>query len=340
MSALPAVPLIPSVTLDQLREARDILLQESAAIQSASRHLGTTFCDAAEALRACTGAVVITGVGKAGLIGAKFAATLSSTGTRAFFMHPVEAVHGDLGCVRPGDVVVALSNSGETDELLRIAPAISNAGATLISITSRSTSSLGRASDIVIEFGSHAEAGVLGLAPSTTTTVMLAVADALALVVSRRRGFTRDQFAAVHPAGALGRQFRTVSDIMRSGDAVRIASQSETVRGVFTATNAGGRRTGAVMLVDDEGRLSGLFTDSDFVRLVAARRESQLDACISEVMTCRPKTVRPDAPMTEAIDLLSKHRISELPVIDAECRPVGLIDITDVISFMPEERPE
>jgi arabinose-5-phosphate isomerase len=245
-----------------------------------------------------------------------------------------------LGSVRAGDVVLALSNSGETEELCRLLPIVGKLGVSLIAITSRESSTLGSASDIVIRLGHIIEAGQFGLAPTTSTTAMLALGDALALVVSRARGFTPQQFATFHPAGTLGKKLQTICDVMRQGEQLRIAAESATVREVFVGHRISGRRTGAVMLVDAEGRLSGLFTDSDLVRLLEARREKQLDRPIWEVMTASPKRVSCRAPLGDAIALLSQHRISELPVTDDESHPVGLIDITDVISLMPEERLE
>jgi arabinose-5-phosphate isomerase len=336
MSAAPA-EFIPCSEVEQLREARDILRQEADAIGQLSRRVDTSFCAAVALLRQCAGAVVVTGIGKAGLIGQKIAATLSSTGTRAFFLHPAEAVHGDLGCVAAGDVVLALSNSGESEEIVRLLPLLKKIGVPVIAITGKETSALGSQADVAVTLGPIREAGQFGLAPTTSTTVMLALGDALALVVSRSRGFTRQDFALRHPAGSLGRQLQCAREIMRQGDQLRIAPETATVRDDMRKP---GRRTGAVMLVDADGRLSGLFTDSDLVRLLETRRENQVDLPISEVMTHRPKTVTADSPLADAIGILSQYRISELPVVDAAGRPIGLIDITDLIGLVPEEKPE
>ena len=334
---ISAEPLSP---FEQLREARDILQQEGQAVLDLGRRLDATFCAAVEAVAGCRGTVIVTGMGKAGHIGRKLAATLSSTGTRAQYLHPAEAVHGDLGAVCGDDVVLALSHSGETDELLRIIPLVRQMGATVLSITAKATSSLGRQSDITLAMGHCREAGQLGLAPTTSTTVMLALGDALALVVSRSKGFSRQQFALFHPAGALGQKLRCVGDIMRQGTQLRIAPCTSAVRDVFVNMRTTGRRTGAVMLVDGEGRLAGLFTDSDLVKLLEARRDDQIDRPIEEVMTRSPRTTWPEAPLTDAIDILSQYRISELPVIDGDGHPVGLLDITDVIGLMPEQTEE
>lgn len=340
MSCLPSPEFIPCSEVEQLREAREILRHASQAVADLSRRLDTRFCSAVRLLEQCAGSVVVTGMGKAGLIGRKLAATLSSTGTRALFLHPAEAVHGDLGCVRRDDVVLALSNSGETEEICRLLPLLARMETPIVAITGRLSSTLGQAAAITLELGPLREAGQFGLAPTTSTTAMLALGDALALVVSRTRGFTRQQFGQFHPAGSLGRQLQSVGEAMRSGDQLRIAPETATIREVFVNIRKTGRRTGAVMLVDGDGRLSGLFTDSDLVRLLENRRESEIDLPIAGAMTARPKTIAPDAPLVDAINLLSQHHISELPVIDAEGRPVGLVDITDLIGLMPEERVE
>ncbi|MSR59149.1 MAG: KpsF/GutQ family sugar-phosphate isomerase [Planctomycetaceae bacterium] len=340
MSSLPAHQFIPFGDVDQLREARHVLREASQAIAELSQRLDTRFCAAARLIETCEGAVVVTGMGKAGLIGRKITATLSSTGTRALFLHPAEAVHGDLGCVRKGDVALALSNSGETEELCRLLPILDQFGVPIVAITGRATSTLGKSATVTLELGRLREAGELGLAPTTSTTAMLALGDALALVVSRTRGFTRGQFGMFHPAGHLGKQLQCVRDLMRGGDQLRVAPETATIREVFVNRRKAGRRTGAVMLLDDEGRLSGIFTDSDLVRLLENRRESQIDEAISGAMTHCPKTIYAEAPLVDAVNLLSQHHISELPVIDSERRPIGLVDITDLISLMPEERAE
>jgi len=338
MSAFPAHDLISLSEVEQLRDARDMLRHTSEVIGELSRGLDTRFCEAVRLLQECHGAAVVTGMGKAGLIGRKLAATLSSTGTRALFLHPAEAVHGDVGCVRPDDVVLALSNSGESEELLRLLPAFHRIKAPIIAITARESSTLGRAAAVVLPLGRISDAGQFGLAPTTSTSAMLALGDALAMGASRARGFTRQQFGLNHPAGALGRQLQTVREVMRSGDNLRIAPESCTIRETLVGIRKPGRRTGAVMLVDSAGVLAGLFTDSDLVRMLEERRESEIDKPIAEVMTQSPKTIHPDAPLADAVGLLSKYHISELPVVDLEHRPVGLIDITDVIELMPEQR--
>lgn len=336
MSAVAERSVVPVTQFEQLREATAILNREASAILELARQLDTRFCKALELLAGCAGCVIVTGVGKAGLIGQKIAATLCSTGTRAYFVHPTEALHGDLGCVGPNDVWLILSNSGETEELCRLLPIIRSQQQAIIAITASDASTLGIQADVTICLGRLIEAGAHGLAPSTTTTAMLALGDALALVVSQMKQFTPKQFAAYHPGGSLGRRLASVRDVMRPIDQVRVANESATIREVFIGLSRPGRRTGAVILVDESGRLSGLFTDSDLARLLEHRRDEQFDRPISEVMTIRPLTVGVDAIFEEALQLLGAKHVSELPVINEDGCPVGMIDITDVIGLGKE----
>ena len=331
--------VVPFTHLEQLREARAILALEGSALTELSQQLDLRFCAAVDLLATCRGCVIVTGVGKAGLIGQKTAATLSSTGTRAYFLHPTEALHGDLGCVGAEDVWLVFSNSGETEELTRLLPIIRSQQQPLIAVTASDASTLGAQADATICLGRLIEAGAHGLAPSTSTTAMLAIGDALALVASQRKQFTPRQFAAFHPGGSLGRRLASVKDVMRPAEQVRIAFETATIREVFVSLSRPGRRTGAVMLVDEQGKLSGLFTDSDLARLLEQRRDDQFDRPISEVMTVRPLTVRPDAILEEALQLLSAKHVSELPVVDADDVPLGMIDITDVIGLGKDTKP-
>jgi arabinose-5-phosphate isomerase len=334
-----AEALVPFTRLEQLRHAKDVLRAEAEAVATLAERLDGAFCEAAELLDAA-GGVVVTGMGKAGLIGAKIAATLASLGVRARTLHPAEAVHGDLGGLHREDVVLALSHSGETEELVRLLPILRRIGLPVVAVTASASSSLGRAADVTLPLGRIVEAGPFGLAPTTSTTVMLALGDALAVVIAKRRGFTPQQFAVFHPAGNLGRRLARVGEIMRTGNELRIASEERTIRDVFATLARPGRRTGAVMLVDHEGRLSGLFTDSDLARLLECRRESQLDRPIREAMTRSPITIQPEMTLGDVVELLSARKFSELPVIDSDGRPVGLIDITDVLPLLPEDRRE
>lgn len=332
MSALPHRERVPFTQFEQLREAREILRLEADALQAVSHRLDTTFCEAVELLQKCRGRVIILGMGKAGLIGRKIAATMSSTGTRAQFLHPADAVHGDLGAMHPDDVVLILSNSGETDEIIRLIPMLRRSGNPVIAMTGREQSTLSRGADVTICLGRLSEVG-FGLAPTTSTTAMLAVGDALAMVACRVRGFTPQQFALYHPAGSLGQKVRTVREVMRTDGQLRFAAVTQTVRDVFSGIRKPGRRTGAVMLLDEHGSLTGLFTDSDLAKLLETRRDTQLDRPISEVMTRNPFTIGPDALLAEAVEILSTHHLSELPVVDESGHPEGMLDITDVIGL-------
>lgn len=337
MDSAAATRIIPHSHVEQLRQARAVLRVEADALYSMAGRLDSQFCSAVELLFHCTGHVVVTGMGKAGLIGQKISATLSSTGTQSIFLHPAEAVHGDLGCLHDDDVLLALSNSGETGELIGLLPFVQQSRIPMVAVTASAKSTLGSSADFVIELGPLGEAGLHGLAPTTSTTAMLAVGDALALVVSERKGFTPQQFAVFHPGGSLGNQLKPLSEVMRTADELRIESERATIRDVYINLHKPGRRTGAVMLVDDEGRLSGLFTDSDFARLWEQRREIQIDRPIREVMTAHPITIPATALLCEAVDILTGKKVSELPVVDDAGKPIGLIDITDVIGLLPTD---
>ena len=321
---------------EQLRAAREIVRREAAGVWKVSYRLNSLFCEAVKLLYTCKGGAIVTGMGKAGLIGQKIAATLSSTGTRAHFMHPAEAFHGDLGSIHPDDVVVMLTQSGETAEVVQLLPSLREFGVPLIAITASNSSTVGRAANVVIELGDLEEVCSLGLAPSTSTTAMLAVGDALALVLSKMRNFQADDFARFHPGGALGRKLSRVDDIMRPLAECRTASDDLTVREVIVACTRPGRRSGAIMLTDKAGRLTGLFTDSDLARLFERRDEGALDRPIRDVMAAEPTMVRSGTRVGDAVVVLAQRKFSELPVVDKLSRPIGLIDVTDVVGLKAE----
>jgi len=331
--------IIPYGQFELLREAREIIDEEARALVCVAAGLDDEFCKAVDLLCECRGNVVASGMGKAGLIARKLAATLSSTGTPAHFLHPAEALHGDLGCLGTNDVLLVLSNSGETEEVCRILPLVGGFGIPIVAITATRTSTLGSTASATIELGRLREAGLHSLAPSTSTTAMLAVGDALALVVGRRKGLTPQQFAHFHAGGSLGNRFKTVGEIMRKGDALRVAVDTASIREVFTTVSRPGRRTGAVVLVNESGHLSGLFTDSDLAKLLERRYDERLDRPISESMTHQPLTVRPETLLVEAVEILSKNHISELPVVNEKGCPVGIVDITDVVSVIRLSEP-
>ena len=312
-----------------LNVARNVLRQESAAIASQAKTLDSSFCDAVSLLLDCAGNVIVSGMGKAGLIGQKLAATFASTGTPAYFLHPAEAIHGDLGRIRKHDTILILSNSGKTDEVLKIIPSLKEFGTPIISIT-KSGSPLALSSDTVLEIAVQNEAGPLNLAPSNSTAVMLALGDALAFAVSENRSFNEKDFARFHPGGTLGMKLSPVEDYMRPLSECRIVNAGKTVLQALKESNIPGRRTGAVFLVRDDFTLAGIFTDSDFAKLIARKGESALSFSIDDVMVRSPKSVHIGEKMARAIDLLEATKISQLPVLDEMGRPVGILDKTDL----------
>jgi arabinose-5-phosphate isomerase len=333
-------PLPIGQAADRLDYARQVVRAEAAALEQVAERLGDSFLRAVELIYNCAGRIAITGTGKSSDVGQKIAGTLNSTGTRAYVLDATRAMHGDLGMVHSDDVVLILSHSGESEEIVRLLAPLRALAKAILALTGNDRSTLARNADVAIVLGPVEEVCPLGLAPSTSTTAMMAVGDALAFVLCRMRSFSRQDFARFHPAGSLGRKLLEVEAVMRRGSDLRIAAASATVRQVFAQVRRRGRRTGAVILIDEEGRLSGLFTDSDLARLFEQRRDDVFDGPISEVMTRSPLTVPQGSLVADAVDLLRRHRISELPVLDRAGRPVGLLDITDVLGFLPAEEVE
>jgi arabinose-5-phosphate isomerase len=324
---------------EQLRLARQIVRTEGQTLLALAERLGEEFCRATALIQAARGSVIVSGMGKAGLIGQKIAATLASTGTRSHFVHPAEAIHGDLGRVHADDVALVLSFSGQTEEVVRILPPLAQLGLPIIGVTGQPTSALGKAAAVILDLGAIREACPLGLAPTASTTAMLALGDALALVLSRLRQFSPADFAKNHPGGSLGRKLSRVEEAMRPLVQCRLASETQTLRQTLVAQSRPGRRTGAVMVTDAAGKLVGIFTDSDLARLLEANRDAAIDGPLATVMTRTPTTVVAGTLLTAACDLLSRRKLSELPVVDAEGRPLGLIDITDVLGASAEPVP-
>ncbi|HJZ57846.1 MAG TPA: KpsF/GutQ family sugar-phosphate isomerase, partial [Gemmataceae bacterium] len=314
---------------------RRVLRAEAASLDVVAGRLDDSFETVADLLFCCRGRVAVTGIGKSADVGQKLVGTFNSTGTRAYLLDATRAVHGDLGAVHPDDVALLLSHSGESEELLRLVGPLRKLASALSAITGSAESTLARVADAAIVYGPVREACPLALAPSTSTTVMLALGDALAFTLLEQRQFTAEEFARYHPAGSLGRKLASVGESMRRGAELRIAPASETVRAVFARVRHEGRRTGAIMLVDADGRLAGLFTDSDLARLFENRADESLDAPIERVMTKKPVVIGPEARMAEAIDILRARKFSELPVVDPDGRPVGMLDITDLIGLDP-----
>ncbi len=332
----------PAATADGLLDyARRVLRAEAAGLELVARRLDNAFLQAVDILLRVTGEgagrIAVTGTGKSADVGLKIVGTLNSTGARAYFLDATKAVHGDLGMVHPDDAVLVLSHSGESEEILRLLGPLRTLAKTLIALTGGAGSTLARKADVAVVYGPLDEVCPLGLAPSASTTAMIALGDALAFVLSRERQFTREDFARFHPAGSLGRKLLKVEAAMRQGGELRVAPATDTVRTVFAQARRRGRRSGAVILIDDDGRLSGLFTDSDLARLIEARREEALDRPIAEVMTHDPLTAVVGSRVLDAVEVLRRHKISELPVVDADGRPVGLLDVTDLIGSLPAE---
>ena len=321
-----------------LKMAGDIIKQESQALSRLSKTVPDGLSDAIDLILKCEGAVIVTGMGKAGLIGQKISASLASTGTRSHFLHPAEAVHGDLGRVGPNDVLLMLSNSGETAEIVNLLPSLQKLGVKIISMMSQLSCTLARNSTVALDYGRLPEACSLGLAPTTSTTMMMALGDALVLTLANLRQFRAIDFAKFHPGGSLGKKLSTVNDIMRPVEQCRVAHEAKTVREVYIESATSHRRVGVILLTDDNGKLTGLFTDSDLGRILEAGDDSRLSQPISEVMTRKPFTVRSKSKTQIAVEILAAQNISELPVVNSSGCPIGILDITDVVNLFPVEK--
>ncbi|HUB24946.1 MAG TPA: KpsF/GutQ family sugar-phosphate isomerase [Tepidisphaeraceae bacterium] len=312
---------------------RQVIQTEGAAVRQMADCIGEDFVRAVNMVLDCPGAVLATGVGKAGIIARKLSSTLASTGTPSHVLSAADAVHGDLGSIRQGDLIVILSSSGESDEILRVANLVRKLGHPIIAATASRQSTLGKSASVVLEMGKVIEACPLGLAPSASTTALLALCDALALTVMKLRKFGPEDFAMFHPAGQLGRQLLKVGEAMtfRRGENLPVASDALSVRQVMHDTSAIKRRPGAVILVSADGRISGIFTDADLRRLLTDSDTSVLDKPMHQVMTRHPSRVREGALASEAMALMRQKRIDELPVVNDRDEPVGLIDVQDLV---------
>jgi len=309
--------------------ARDVLAVEARAIAALGERLGASFVDAVRLVLACSGRVVVCGVGKSGHVGRKLAATLASTGTPAFFVHPTEASHGDLGMITADDVVIMLSNSGETDELVALAPHIRRSGAKLVALTGNERSSLARGADVHLDAAVDSEACPLGLAPSASTTAALALGDALALALLDARGFSADDFARAHPGGALGRRLLTrVRDVMRTGDELPRVPASATL--ADAVIEMGGKGMGMTVVLHDDDRVAGIFTDGDLRR--AVERGVDFSATrVDAVMTVKPRSIAPDALAAECVERMETlPRVMQLIVVDSGGRLAGALHMHDL----------
>lgn len=316
-----------------LEYGREILLEESRALAQVASLIGESFYQAIQLIleHPKDGRIIISGMGKAGYVGQKISATLSSLGFPSFFIHPGDAVHGDLGRCTERDIVIILSKSGETPEVVTLLPLLKKIGAKIISITAKAESTLGTYSDTTLCLGEIQDAGPLGLAPTTSTTAMLALGDALAMTLVKVRGFTREEFALFHPGGELGRSLLKVEEIMRQGDMFCVVPQSMKTRDVMHQIGQTKGRPGAVAVIDEAGLLAGIFTDGDLRRAID-KGEGFLDLPISESATKSPKFVQVGQLAQEAARVIRDHRIDDVLVVNSERKPVGLIDIQDLLA--------
>ena len=316
---------------EMLDHAREVVRVEAQTIAKLEELIGDTFLQAAERILSCEGMVLVTGLGKAGLVGAKISATFASTGTPSISLHPTEALHGDLGRLRAFDVVLVLSNSGETEEVKNLLPHIKRIGAKIVAITGAPESSLGRLSDFVLDIGNVDEACPHGLATTASTSAMLALGDALAMVVQRARGFSRDDYARYHPGGMLGRKLLQIGEVMRTEDELPLVGPDETVVEVLrTMSNTRGR-PGAALIVGPKGELVGIFTDGDFRRLLESGDRTRLDSPVREFMGKNPKHLGPEALVDEAERIMRTHKIDQLAIVDDEGKAIGLLDVQDLL---------
>jgi len=309
--------------------AKEVLKIESESIRHLSSRINRDFEKAVKIIFASKGRVVVTGMGKAGIIGQKISATLASTGTPSLWLHAVEAIHGDLGRVRKEDIVIAISNSGETEEIVRLIPHIKKIGAKLIAVTGRVTSTLAKNSDSILDVSIEKEACPLRLAPMASTTTMLAMGDALCAALMDKRGFKRKDFAFLHPGGNLGKQLLLkVEDIMRKGSANPLVKEDCRVKDVLLAITAS--RAGSATVIDGRKKLKGIFTDGDL------RRHLEEDPDLSkrkvkDVMTKRPKTLKKGCLAVEALRILQEYKIDEIPIVDENGCAIGVVDVQDLL---------
>ena len=316
-----------------LKFARGVIEAEAAAVGRMTGAVAEPFVRAARLILDCRASLLVSGIGKAGHVARKLTATFASTGTPAHFLSPADATHGDLGSVRQGDVVLLLSASGESDEILTILNIVKKLGHPVIAVTSTATNSLAKHADVAIVTGKIEEACPLKLAPSASTTAMMALGDALALTVMQLRDFTAEDFAVFHPAGQIGRKLVKVREAMtfRVGENLPTPSDRLTVGQVLHEVAKIKRRSGAVILVDDTGKLSGIFTDGDLRRLITNSPADALSKPIASVMTRNPKHIAGDALASEAMAVMHTKRVDELPVVNEIGEPIGLIDVQDLV---------
>jgi arabinose-5-phosphate isomerase len=292
-----------------------------------SGSMAKDFDRAVDLLFRCTTRVVVTGMGKSGIVAQKIAATLSSTGTPSLFMHPAEALHGDLGMVAKGDVIIMLSGSGETEELLKLLATIKRVGDALITFTCSMKSTLAQAADVALDCSVAQEACTLGLAPTASTTTMLALGDALAMALAERRGFKEQNFAELHPGGKLGKKLLRVSELMHRGDAIPRVAPNTPMKDVIYEMS---RKKLGVTTVTEENKLIGIISDGDLRRLLESRGKDALDLCAAECMTRSPRTIAPDAFAMTALNQMEERKITSLAVVDSAGRLQGIVHLHDL----------
>lgn len=312
-----------------VRIAKKVLRIEAKAIQNAIPKIGKSFDSAVDLIYSTPARLVVTGMGKPGIIGRKIAATLASTGTPSLFLHPAEAIHGDMGMVTQQDVVLAISNSGETEEIVKLISTIKKIGSKLIAMTGNIKSTLAKNADVVLDIGISREACPLGLAPTASTTVTLAVGDALAIALQQKKGFKTEDFALYHPGGSLGRKLLKVKDLMRTGKANPVVREDRLVKEALLAITAA--RAGSCAVVDRVGHLKGIFTDGDLRRHLEEGKGDIMRQKIGKVATLKPLRIHRDRLAAEALNLLKEKKIDELPVVDDKGKVVGLLDVQDLL---------
>lgn len=316
------------MTTPARQQARRVLEIEAEAVRSLLEDLDAGFDAAVDAMKGTAGRVVVTGIGKSGIVGQKIAATLASTGTAAFFLHPTEAIHGDLGVILKGDVVLAVSYSGETEELVALAPHVTRRGASLVALTGSPSSTLARNADIVVTCRIREEACPLNLAPTASTTAQMAMGDALAMALSVEKGFRPEDFAALHPGGKLGKRFLRVSDLMHTGDAVPIVPETAAMKDVVYEMSK--KRFGITSVVDGDGRLTGAISDGDLRRLLERHGSKAMDLSAGEAMSRGPKTIPATAFGTAALLGMEERKITSFFVVDDGGRPEGILHLHDL----------
>jgi arabinose-5-phosphate isomerase len=316
-----------------IEQAKRVLKIEADAVAALIGRIDEHFDRAVQMILNCEGRVVVTGMGKSGLIGKKIAATLASTGTPALFLHPAEGIHGDLGMVTRGDTVIALSNSGETDELSRMLPSLKRLGIGIIALTGNIESTLAKNSDVVIDVGVKEEACPLGLAPTASTTAALAMGDALAVALLDKRGFREEDFACFHPGGALGKKLLLrVRDLMHIGDAVPKVSESTLIKDAIFEISS--KKMGVTAVVDSAGKLVGVISDGDLRRWMEKTEktgENLLAKKASDIMTANPKVANKDSLAAEAVSIMEKYSITCLIITDPDKKPEGVIHLHDLL---------